>query len=127
LRSHRAENAALEATWSLLGLWAMMFHAQVILKDKEVPPKRISVAGVLRGYRRSLREYKSRPDPGESLYELVGKAVIDPYQRANKSSRDYPRKKQEQAAGAPKVRNATKAQIHAAKEIRDQLSLRLTA
>jgi hypothetical protein len=70
------------------------------------------------GYRNALREYKSPPDPGESLYEMVGKAVIDPYQRANKSSRDYPRKKQEQAAGAPKVRNASKAQINAAKEIR---------
>jgi hypothetical protein len=127
LRSHRADNAELEATWSLLGLWAMMLHAQVILMEKGVPPKRISVAGVLLGYRSSLREYKSGPDPGESLVELVGKAVIDPYQRADKSSRDYPRKKQEQAAGAPKVRNATTAQINAAKEIRDQLPLRLTA
>jgi hypothetical protein len=99
LRSHRAENAELEATWSLLGLWAMMLHAQVLLKEKEVPPKRISVAGVLLGYRKSLREYKSPPDPGESLVEMVGKAVIDAYHRANKSSRDYPRKKQEQAAG----------------------------
>jgi hypothetical protein len=117
----------LEATWSLLGLWAMMLHAQVILMEKGVPPKRISVAGILLGYRRSLRGYKSPPDPGESLYEMVGKAVIDPYKRANKNSRDYPRKKQEQAAGAPKVRNATKAEIHAAKEIRDQLPLRLTA
>ena len=59
--------------------------------------------------------------------ELVAKAVIDPYSRVDKSSRDYPRKKQEQAAGAPKVRNATKAEINAAKEIRDQLPLRLTA
>ncbi len=90
-------------------------------------PKRISIAGVLLGYRSALREYKSPPDPGESLYEMVGKAVIDPYKRANKSSRDYPRKKQEQAAGAPKVRNATKAEIHAAKVIRDQRESRLTA
>ncbi len=127
LRSHRAENAELEATWSLLGLWAMMLHAQVILSEKGVPPKRISIAGVLLGYRGALREYKSPPDPGESLYEMVGKAVIDPYKRANKSSRDYPRKKQEQAAGAPKVHNATKAQMNAAKEIRDQIPLRLTA
>ena len=127
LRSHRAANAELEATWSLLGLWAMMLHAQVILSEEGVPPKRISVAGVLLGYRSSLREYKSAPDPGESLYEMVGKAVIDPYKRADKSSRDYPRKKQEQAAGAPKVRNATKAEINAAKEIRDQLPSRLTA
>jgi hypothetical protein len=129
LRSHRAGNAELEAIWSLLGLWAMMLHAQVILKEKEkeVPPKRISVAGVLLAYRKSLREYKSPPDPGESLDELVAKAVIDPYRRADKSSRDYPRKKQEQATGAPKVRNATKAEINAAKEIRDQPPLRLTA
>jgi Transposase DDE domain len=127
LRSHRAANAELEATWSLLGLWAMMLHAQVILMGKGVAPKRISVAGVLVGYRSALREYKSPPDPGESLYEMVGKAVIDPYKRANKSSRDYPRKNQEPPTRAPKVRNATKAQINAAKEIRDQLALGLTA
>jgi hypothetical protein len=127
LRSRCADNAELEAVWSLLGLWAMMLHAQWTLLGKGVSPKRISTAGVLLGYRKALREYKSPPDPGESLYEMVGKAVIDPYQRADKSSRDYPRKKQEQAAGAPKVRNATKAQINAAKEIRDQLPLRLTA
>jgi hypothetical protein len=127
LRSHRAANAELEATWSLLGLWAMMLHAQVILSEMGVPPKRISIAGVLLGYRSALREYRSPPDPGESLYEMVGKAVIDPYRRADKSSRDHPRKKQEQAAGAPKVRNATRAEIHAAKEIRDQRESRLTA
>jgi hypothetical protein len=127
LRSHRGDNAELEATWSLLGLWAMMLHAQVILMEKGVPPKRISVAGVLLGYRSSLREYKSVADPGESLVEMVGRAVIDSYERANKSSRDYPRKKQEKPPGAPKVRNATKAEINAAKEIRDQLPLRLTA
>jgi hypothetical protein len=127
LRSHRGSNAELEATWSLLGLWAMMLHGQVILMGKGVPPKRISVAGVLLGYRSALREYKSPPDPGESLYEMVGKAVIDSYRRADKSSRGYPRKKQEQATGAPEVRNATKAQINSAKEVRDQLPLRLTA
>lgn len=127
LRSHCAANAELEAVWSLLGLWAMMLHAQLILMEQGVPARRISVAGVLLGYRGALRASKSPPDPGESLNEMVGQAVIDCYTRANKSSRDYPRKKQEQAAGAPKVRNATKAQINAAKEIRDQLPLRLTA
>jgi hypothetical protein len=127
LRSHRADNAELEATWSLLGLWAMMLHAQVILMEKGVPPKRISVAGVLLGYRCSLREYKSVADPGESLVEMVGRAVIDGYERANKSSRDYPRKKQEKPPGAPEVRDATRAEINAAKELRDQLPLRLTA
>ncbi len=126
LRSHTADNAELEATWSLLGLWAMGLHAQVEL-GQEVPASRISVAKLLRAYRTSLREYKSLPDPGESLWDLLSKAVIDAYQRANKSSRDYPRKKQHPATGAPKIRCATKAQINAARDIRVQHELRLTA
>ena len=64
LRSHRADNAELEATWSLLGLWAMMLHAQVVLKEKEVPPKRISVAGVLLGYRRRCANTRAPPIQG---------------------------------------------------------------
>jgi hypothetical protein len=127
LRSHCGENAELEATWSLLGLWAMGLHAQVGLASRGVPACRISMAGVLRAYRRSLREYKSPADPGESLHELLSRAVIDPYKRANKTSREYPRKKQGHAIGAPKIDCATKAQIDMAQEIRDQHPLRLTA
>jgi hypothetical protein len=126
LRSHTADNAELEATWSLLGLWAMGLHAQVEL-GHEVPASRISVAKLLRAYRRSLREYKSHPDPGESLWDLLAKAVIDEYKRANKNSRDYPRKKQRSSTAAPKIRCATKAQINAARELRNQHESRLTA
>jgi hypothetical protein len=127
LRSHTADNAELEATWSLLGMWAMSLHAQVELARCGVPARRMSVAGVLRAYRDALREYKVRPDPGESLVELVHKAVIDDYERADKSSRDYPRKKHGHATGAPEVRNATKDQINAARQLRDQPPLRLSA
>jgi hypothetical protein len=127
LRSHAAENAELEAIWSVLGLWAMSLHAQVELAREGVPARRISVAGVLRAYRRSLREYKSPPDPGESLRELLLKAVIDPYCRANKASRDYPRKQHGHAIGAPEIRHATRDQINAARRIRDQLASGLTA
>jgi Transposase DDE domain len=127
LRSRSADNAELEGTWSLLGLWAMSLHAQVELAHKGVPARRISVAKLLRAYRKSLREYKSIADPGESLRELVCKAVIDPYKRANKSSRDYPRKKHGHAIGAPEILNATKDQINAARKLRDQLTSGLTA
>ena len=127
LRSHRGDNAELEATWSLLGLWAMGLHAEVELASLGVPSRRISVAGVLRAYRRSLREYKSHPDPGESLRELLAKAVIDPYKRVDKTSRDYPRKKQGHKIGLPKIERATKAQIETAREIRDQHRSGLTA
>ena len=127
LRSHAAGNAELEATWSLLGLWAMGLHAQVELASQGVPAGRISVAKLLRAYRRSLREYKSHADPGESLGELLAKAVIDPYKRVDKTSRDYPRKKQGHKIGLPKIQRATKAQIKTAREIRDQHRSGLTA
>ena len=127
LRSLTAEHAELEATWSLLGLWAMCLHAQVELARSGVAAYRVSVAGVLLAYRRSLREYKSDPDSGESLLELVRGAVIDPYKRKDKTSRDYPRKKHEPPTGAPKIRRTTKAQIDKAREIRDQRASGLTA
>jgi hypothetical protein len=127
LRSHCGANAELEATWSLLGLWAMGLHAQVELSRVGVPSHRISVAGVLRAYRRPLREYRSRPDPGESLREMLAKALIDPYKRRDKTSREYPRKKQAHAIGAPEILRATKAQIEAAQEIKAQYVSGLTA
>jgi hypothetical protein len=127
LRSHTADNAELEATWSLLGLWAMGLHAQAELAPTGVAASRISVAKVLRAYRRSLREYRSPADPGESLRERLREAMIDPYQRANKASRSYPQKKRGHAIGEPEVVAATKAQIKAARRMRDQLALGLTA
>ena len=127
LRSHCADNVELEATWSLLGLWAMGLHAQVELARQGIPAHRISVAGMLRAYRKTLREYKSDPDRGESLSELLSKAVIDPYKRANKASREYPCKKLRRAIGAPKILRATAAQIQTARQIRDQQPLGLTA
>ena len=127
LRSKSAENAQVEAEWSLLGLWAMGLHAQSVLAPEGIPTRRISVAGVLRAYRRPMREYRSRPDPGESLTELLLKAVIDDYERGSKASRDYPRKKQEAPPGPPKVFRATKKQILLAKQIKKTLPLGLTA
>jgi hypothetical protein len=127
LRSHRADHAEWEATWSLLGLGAMGLHAQVELAARDVPARRISVAKVLRASRKAMREDKSHPDPGESLRVLLSRAVIDPYQRANKASRDYPRKKQARAIGAPEIRQATEEQIEIARQIKDGYELRLTA
>jgi hypothetical protein len=64
--------------------------------------------------RKPLREYKSRADRGESLYELLSKAVIDSYARKNKASRDYPRKKKPRVIGDPQVLDATPDQIKVA-------------
>ena len=127
LLSDSAENARVEAQWSLLGMWAMMIHAQHILAQKGIPPKRVSVARVLRAFRQAMRKYKSRPDAGESLIEQLQTAVIDDYKRGCKTSRGYPQKKQETAAGPPKFFHATDKQIDLARKIKTELSVGLTA
>jgi hypothetical protein len=70
---------------------------------------------------------KSSPDPGESLHERLSEAVIDDYQRTCKASRDYTRKKQGHAIGAPEIRPATELEIEMAHQIKDAQSTRLTA
>ena len=127
LRSQNPDYAMVELHWSLLGMWAMGLHSHTRLVEQGVAPQRISFAGVWRAYRRPMREYKSRPDRGERLTELIDRAIIDPYQRKNKTSRDYPRKKQEQAAGPPAILTATRAQIRLAQAVRTAQRIRLTA
>jgi hypothetical protein len=127
LRSKSADNAQCEADWSLLGLWAMMLHAQCELKTLRIPARRISVAGMLRAYRKPMREYKSRPDTGEDLQTLIRSAIIDDYQRTDKASRDYPRKKQEQAAGPPVIILATAKQKQQARQTKRDAEKGLTA
>jgi len=117
LRSHRADHAQCEADWSLVGLWAMLLYAAACLHRRRIPPERISVAGVLRAYRTALREYKSFPDPGESLPELLTLALLDEYVRKNKQSRDYPRKKYEPPTRPPEIRQATSQQIQLARQL----------
>lgn len=129
LRSQVAEHAELEATWSLLGLWAMSLYAQVELSQEgiAIPPERISVAGMLLAYRRTMREYKSRPEGGESLREMLLEAVIDSYDRKSKKSRDYPRKRTRERVMVPKILIATPKQINDAKIFTNELALGLTA
>jgi len=74
-----------------------------------------------------MRAYKSRPDYGEDLHALLDVAVIDSYHRVSKTSRDYPRKKQETAAGPPRVFLATTTQRQQARKIREEMKIRLTA
>lgn len=125
LRSRNGDNAHVEAQWSLLGLWAMALHAQHYQQTQRLTPGRLSVAGMLRAYRRALREAKSRPEPDEDLFSLLAKARKDDYQRTrSKTSREYPRKKKETAAGPPKLVLASKLQRQLAAEIqREQKGL----
>jgi hypothetical protein len=127
LRSLNPDNALVELEWSLLGWWAMGLHSHYHLTQRGVPPDRVSFAGVLRAYRRPMREYKSVPETGQRLTDLLNRALIDPYVRKNKASHDYPRKKQEQPPGAPVIFPATRKQTKQAQAIKIEEKIRLTA
>lgn len=127
LRSQNPDNAMVELHWSLLGMWAMGLHSHSRLVGRGISPERISFAGVWRAYRRPMREYKSAPDTDERMRQLIDRALIDPYKRRNKTSRDFPLKKQEQSAGPPILRKATRVQVQLAIQVKREQKKGLTA
>ena len=90
-------------------------------------PERVSFAGALLRLSSADAQYKSTPDPGDRLLELLNVAILDDYQRTDKRSRDYPRKKQQTALGPPSICVATISQRAKAKQVKAELKIRLTA
>ncbi len=104
--------------WSLLGLWTMSLYA--LIHTAESTPDRLSIAGVLRAFRRMMRDYQHRQTRHGGLRDLLRQALIDDYQRASKKSRNYPRKKQEKPPGAPGISLATAQQRQLASTVKKQ-------
>ncbi len=130
LRSRSAVNAKLELDWSLLGLWCICLLGQRELVENGDAPTRLSPAATIRAFQSTLRDYRVRPEHHQdSLWVRLRGALLDDYQRKrSKTSRNYPRKKARERIGAPKITQATRQQINAAKELREQeLEFRLTA
>jgi IS4 transposase len=127
LRSHNPDNAMQELHWSLLGMWAMGLYSHYHLLERGIPPERVSFAKTLRACRYAMREYKSPPDPHERLTDLLALAIIDDYQRRDKSNRNYPQKKQRLHIGPPIIQLATRAQVQQAKQLNANAGRRLTA
>lgn len=117
LRSTTAEHARVELEWSLVGLWAMGFYALLEADRVGTPPSKLSIAHVLRAFRRTMRDYRHPAERGETLRHHLREAIIDSYIRHNKASRDYPRKKQEKAPGLPDISTATPQQVAHAKQL----------
>ena len=126
LRSGSAENARVELDWSLMALGAMALYALIEATRHEVEPQELSVAGMLRAFRRAMRDYRHPKRRGESLLISLRKAVIDAYERPNKSSRNYPRKKRESPPGPPEINYASRSQIRKAQAFRNNASKRVT-
>lgn len=122
LRSHAAAHARCEAEWSLLGLWGMLLYARIQQKTHPQSTRVLSVAQVLRAFGQAINEFKTRPDPDQSLKQKLCHALIDPYRRKNKTSRNYPRKKYETPTKPPIILIATPTQKQHAKHVLSTLS-----
>ncbi len=120
LRSTCAANAQVEIEWSLGGLWAMALYALAEAHRSGTPPRQLSIAQTLRAFRRMLRDYRHPSKRGQRLCNRLRNAVIDTYERKNKTSRNYPRKKQESPPGKPRIMDASKHQIKQAKQLTAQ-------
>ena len=118
LRSHAAKNAEIELQWSLIGLWGIGLYASHELVSQKIPLARLSIAGSLKTFRRIASDYLHPQEKNQRLRELLRKALRDDYPRQDKTSRDFPRKKQERPAGKPKIIKATKTQIQTAQKIK---------
>ena len=117
LRCGSPENARVELDWSLAAIWAACLYAKRHQLHAGEDPAKTSVAGVLRVLRRAMRQ------PNLAIVKRLAAAIVDPYHRDDKASRDYPRKKTDAPGTAPPlILNATKAQIALAGQIK-----RLTA
>jgi hypothetical protein len=110
LRSHKAEHAECEAEWSLLGLWALLLHAQIQHRREKVTGSGLSVARILRAVGRAIDEFPNRRTGSQSLTAQLLAAIVDSYRRKNKRSRNYPRKKYEPPTKPPRITNATRSQ-----------------
>jgi hypothetical protein len=114
LRSHKARHAQVELDWAMAGLWTACLYAQ---HCGRIQPRQLSVAIVLRAFRRTIR-HATPPEPEATLAGLLKSAVLDNNTRKNKDSRDYPRKKQERPAGRPKILAATATQVQRARKLK---------
>lgn len=118
LRSHAAEHVLCEAHWSLIGLWGMLLYAEQHLHRRRIPPRRMSVAAVLRAFRSLLKRPLVTGRLPSRFVTSLDVAVIDHYVRRNKSSRNYPRKKSDPPCGPPKILKATRQQKQIAKYLK---------
>jgi hypothetical protein len=121
LRSRAPDQALVELHWSLLGLWMIQLLAVKEQTKVGEPPENASVAAALRVIRTIILNVSDVPGPNEGLQAQLRDATKDTYERkSKKQSRNYPRRKEEPSAGAPKIRVASiedKRKLQKAKEL----------
>lgn len=112
LRSRTPDRAMVELQWSLVGMTMIQLLARKERAATGDSQCRTSMAMVLRIVRHVMQHHAVAPHRYQRLKLRLAQAVIDAYQRTRpKGSRDYPRQKDSEAIGNPRIRAASKVQL----------------
>jgi hypothetical protein len=115
MRSHAPANAKRELQWAMAALWVLSVRGaqEVVARGKN--PRGLSIAMARKLFRRAMA---GRCRSGADLGRQLGAALKDTYVRhGSKAARNWPHKKNDPPAGAPKLRAANPKQVQRAKEL----------
>lgn len=88
LRCTSVDAAYVEMTWAFLGLWCMALYALKQFQKNGISPARMSFAKLIRAFQRMMRDYLIPGIKNHKLCDLLQEAVIDHYERGDRTSRD---------------------------------------
>lgn len=110
-------NAQTELNWTLLSIWASLFTAKLSLHAKRTPIKHLSPTQVIDTLNQAIVQTIADLSPTKALDFTNCLKADESHRTTSKKSRKYPKKKQPPGCGPPRVLDATKTQIAAAKAL----------
>jgi len=102
LLSRSPHNAERELAWSLMALWSVQLMGGEQLIVRGFDPADLSTATALRALQVVVLSLSTR---SRSLLDELAALHDDGYERRDKSSRNYPRKKKDKPPSVPKLQN----------------------
>ena len=111
-------NVVTELNWTLLGTWFALYLGKQTLFEERLPLQRLSPVKVLRAFQLLVNVICLAVDTPLLRQLLAAATLIDESQRqTSKKSRHYPRQKQHQPCGTPRLLSSTTRQRTQAKKL----------
>jgi hypothetical protein len=115
MRSASPHEAKRELAWAVAGLWVLSLRGAQVIVAEGKDPRNLSIAIARQQFRQAMA---GRCRAGTDLTKQLANAVKDGYVRQKpKTARDWPHKKNDPPAGAPKINDANPTQLLRAKAL----------
>jgi len=120
MRSRAAGQAKMELSWAVMGLWVLSLAGVQAVVAKGKTPGNLSIALARNMVRQAMADCGRRRT---NLRKQLATALKDSYVRTgSKAARNWPHKKNERHADAPKIKPAQPRQVQHAKELLERNS-----